>query len=153
MGSHADGNLALARDTCGTADPPDAASCWLAPGEPRPIRAPSDAPGRGIRTMSRFTGMTRRDLLARAGAGMLGLALSGTVGACSSAPPSADQPAPTGGTASGIGTQTPVLGSSARPQATTVVGTGPAAVPTPTTTPRSGGTLRYGTIGDFLGLE
>jgi peptide/nickel transport system substrate-binding protein len=83
--------------------------------------------------MSKSMGLTRRAFLARASACLPGVALAGAVGACSPALPTTGQP--TAGGASG-GVQ-PTSG----------------AAPTADAKPRRGGTLHYGTIGDFATLE
>src|SRR5438876_10888682 len=98
--------------------------------------------------MSNLAGITRRNLLIRAGAGVLGSAL---LGACSTVRPTSGQPTASDLAAIGSTPTSVLVPTSAT--VTRTAGTSATAGPTATQTPRSGGMLRYGTIGDYSGLD
>jgi peptide/nickel transport system substrate-binding protein len=98
--------------------------------------------------MSNLAGITRRNLLIRAGAGVLGSAL---LGACSTVRPTSGQPTASDLAAIGSTPTSVLVPTSAT--VTRTAGTSATGGPTATQTPRSGGMLRYGTIGDYSGLD
>jgi peptide/nickel transport system substrate-binding protein len=112
------------------------------PGESRPAKLLAH----GEHKRADLVHITRRELLRHTGTGLLGAALTTALGACSAAPATSGQPGPTVAS-------TP--GTSALASRQAVVTVSPTGAPgaAAAETPRAGGTLRVGVIGDFASLE
>lgn len=103
--------------------------------------------------MSRKRVITRRELIRRVEMGLAGGIIAGVLGSCTSALPTTGQATPT---VLLVGGSTPGPPSTATSTSTSAVATLiPTSAPSPTTaaTPRQGGTLRFGNVGDLLSLE